>query len=373
MNESYLCLSCWRIAPLLRAYYQCSACRSNPDPFSREHQGPQPISGMKRSRWRKLRRKPPQLRCPWHPEAKYRLYCECGAELTRSMELKNDRPMAVGVAGSRASGKTTLLVTMNDGINRRPDSNVGLLGLGDTEERFLRFTQRLLHERRTLDATSKFDGGSGHYAWEVLVSSRSKRASTAGLLSIWDIAGETWEDLSGEDSEKLNRYLSQLESLALILDGAIVAADLKPEGHEMWIDRESQAQRGACDRKIIRQLIDRLNMKRSRHMRVALVVSKLDLIWDHEAYRSLQPSADSDTVQGSERAQLVRDMLIRTGRKQLIMAAEEYFGEVQEFAVSSFGYRPKHSEAGDLLLENPIRPEGVVDLLFWLLNLKEVR
>ncbi len=372
-NGSFLCLSCWRIVSLLDAYYQCPICQYNPDPFPRGDEGPHPVRDLKRSFWRRLTGEPPLLMCKWHPETQYRFYCECGSELSRSMRLKDDRPLGVGVVGSTASGKTTLLVTMIDGINRQTDTPVGLLGLRDTEERFAAFSRPLLHEHRPLDATSRTESDRAHFAWEVLERQRPRLARSARLLAVHDVPGETWETLAGEDSEKLNRYLSRLGSLALILDGATVASDLGIEPHETWLDRLRPGDHGAVDRIVLRQLIERLDAKAARRMRVALVVSKLDLIWDNEYYRALRLSADSSLPQGEEHEQLVQDMISRSGRNQLILAAEKHFGEVREFAVSSFGFRPTISAAGEeLSLDRPIQPQGVVDLLLWLLNLRGI-
>ncbi len=281
--------------------------------------------------------------------------------------------MGVGVVGSTASGKTTLLVTMIDGINREAGTPVGLLGLGDTEERFAVLSHQLFHEHRQLDATSRGEDDRGHFAWEVFVGQRPRLTRSVRLLAVHDVSGETWETLANEDSEKLNRYLSRLDSLALILDGATVATDLDIALHETWTNRPRPEDHGAADRKVFRQLIDRINIEACQRMRVALVVSKMDLIWENKRYRALKPTRDSGLPEAEERERLVQDMIIRSGRRQLVLAAEKYFGEVREFSVSSFGYRPPVSEpGGEPVLDRPIRPEGVVELLLWLLNLRGI-
>ncbi len=364
----YLCLSCWRIVPLLAAHYQCPQCQADPDAFSRL----KPVKKLKRSFWRWLIGAPPPIRCEAHAEAPLRLHCECGAVLTQRMKIKNDRPVGVGLVGSHASGKTTLLVTMLDYINRS-ETHLAVRGIGDTEKRFGEIVQRLLSERRPLEAISR--NKDNHYAWEIFVRERLWQVPIAHLLAIHDAPGETWAMLNEKDSDRLDRYLSHLGSLVLIIDGVRVAADLQIGPEETWSQFSDSMSHGAFDRMLLRQLIERLDRETARRIRLALVVSKLDLLWDDERYRTLKPAPNGANIQGGEREELVRDMIIRSGRREVLLAGEKFFAnedDVRCFAVSSFGYRPTASkDGGELRLDQPIRPDGVAELLRWLLDLRE--
>ncbi len=373
MKKSFLCMTCWRMVNLEQAFYECPECQDTDDLWSRGEEQRRPVSELKPAWWKRLPGDPQELRCPYHREATIRIFCACGSELLPSNALQNQRPTGVGVAGSVASGKTTLLVAMIESLHREAELLVSLLGLGSTEKRFAEISRRILQEGRLPEPTQSAGTSSQeHYAWEVLVGQKAGRSRSARLLSIYDVAGESWENLADEESTNLDRYLGQLGAVALILDGATVADDLEVEFSVPSIERPRRGDRGALDRRILRQLVDRTRMGSTQRPRLALVVSKLDFIWDLEAYRTLDPAA-AGAVEGAERQQLVRELLVQSGRKPLIMAAEKHFKTVGLFAVSSLGYRPTKTGDGDLQLDQPMQPQGVVDLLLWLLRLGAYR
>ena len=367
-------MSCWRIVPLDEAFYECSECRDTDDLWSREEEQRRPMTELKPSWWRRLAGDPKEPECPYHSAATIRVFCACGSELLPSNELRSQRPTGVGVAGSQASGKTTLLVAMIYSLHREAELLVSLLGLGTTEQRFAEISKRILQEGQLPEPSAPAGTASqDHYAWEVLVGQKAGRSRQARLLSIYDVAGESWESLVDEASSNLDRYLGQLGALALVLDGATIADDLEVDFGVPTLERPRRGDRGALDGRILRQLIDRTQNQTGKRPGLALVVSKLDFIWELEAYRTFDPAAGGEQVSGCQRQQLLRELLIQSGRKPLIMAAEKHFKRVGLFAVSSLGYRPSGSGEEGLRLDHPIQPQGVVELFLWLLGLKPRR
>ncbi len=377
-GDVYLCLHCWRSMAVRDAGYRCPRCASEPDPWSLEDEARPVRHLLDDGPWARVRRvfgrrvfgkAEQEPHCPRHPDAALHFYCACGERLLPSLRVDAGQLKAVGLAGPRASGKSHLLVAMIHALQLRARARVALNGLGTTEPRFRELSRRILEAGERLPATSEAADPHRHFAWEVLtepgVDVKRRR-----VLAVYDLAGEFWARLHEEPPETLRRYLASLGSVALLVDGAVAASDLRIPAHDAWNQRPEPGDHGANDRFLLRQLIDGFGRGQARRSRLAIVLTKSDLFWDHADFRALSPAASE--LEPAAYQSLIRGLLERSGRRPLLMSAERHFGEVRLFATSSLGFRPSGEHVEGDQLRYHIEPHGVVELLLWLLELEHL-
>lgn len=384
MSRRWLCVSCWRRLPAGELRYRPAEAQSDLPEWMRPPRVEElrPLSELGR---RGLGRLLAEDDGPV-PEG-VTPYCACGQPLTARAALAGGEEMGLGFAGPRSSGKTLLTLTAVRELNghRIGGEPVGLLGIGPTAARFRALTHRLFDEHRrpepTLPEAARTRPGEGdqsNFCWEVFAG---RSADRLGLLTVYDLAGETWRLPSHERRERLDRYLGLLTSLVLLVDGAAVGADLGLDARDAWVKSGQPAVSGAEDEEWLSAILDRIGA-RSREVDLAITLSKADLLWDEPAWRALRPADGGEaavaeegvTAAGGEppddgRREAIAEALDRSGRGGLVRAAESHFRSVELFAVSSLGFRPAPADVGeDDSLLRPVSPRGVVEPLVWLLG-----
>lgn len=400
MSAPSLCVACWRLSAPADALYRCPACAGagsgGPAWLSREGVGEdlRPVRRLRRPWYRNLLRDDARPRCPRHGEAELELFCVCGHRLTARAASRRGRPLGFGFAGPPGSGKTLLLIATLRALRQDSDRDaagaLGALGVDGTEERFHALAGAFLADgsrpHATVPEPDGHDGGrsdagagagdGGNFCWELFVGTgagtgvgNGARGRAPILLSVFDLAGETWGAAPSARLPRLDRYLSLLGSLIFLVDGAAIAADLGAAADDAWDRRPRPGDSGAADLALLTRLIDRLGT-RARRLDLALVVSKSDLLWDLPGREALRPSSgtepEGDAVAG-ERAAAIDDLLRETGRGDLLAAARAHCRRVRLFACSSLGFRPGDDDVADGRLLRPMAPQGVIEPLRWLL------
>lgn len=411
MSRRYLCLACWRRLPQGETLARAGADDPAVPAWMRAP-GEGELRPVGEARGRGLAGlllddEPP-------PEEGADLFCACGAMLTARSALEGEEELGLGFAGPRAAGKTLLTLAAVRALDgaRVAGQRVSLFGVGDTPRRFRELAGDFLHEHRQAEPTrpepspEQLVAGTGettHLAWELFAGRGRERA---GLVAVYDLAGETWGLPAHERRERFDRYLGLLTSLVFVVDGASVAADLGLDPRDAWDPEPRRGDGGARDEEWLGAVLDRLG-GRSRDVDLAVALTKGDLLWEDPRWAELRPEAgegggsaaggedagdeasaarrespdapdrrrraDADDEAAAERAEArslaVAAALEESGRAGLLRAAEAHFREVALFGVSSLGFRPGPGdvdEAGRLL--RPPRPAGVIEPLLWLLG-----
>jgi hypothetical protein len=387
----YLCIRCWRIIERSNALVVCAQC-----------EGPSGVpwlpagSTITRQRLRDLRPRfslgnlfadgDRELECPDHQGSPLQLACECGQLLSRRAAFAGVEPVGLGFAGPFSAGKTLLITTMVEalqGLALAPGAEVGLLGIDDTDTRFATLTEALNQgvklkqtvpeEREEHQRQDKVDSVPRNFCWEVFLGSQdASLRGSLGLLPVYDLAGETWMerplgplDLEGR-LETFLRYLRLLRSLVFVLDGAVLARDLRIPVEDAWAEKFEDKGRSGADAQLLGVIMERLG-ERCAGIDLALTVSKMDLLWEQEQWSGLAPGR-YEQLEEQERRRLVEDLLAKSKRSRLLTAARERFRSVEVFATSSLGFRPTPDLVIDDRLTRPPEPVGVKEPLRWLLG-----
>lgn len=416
MSRRYLCLACWRRLPQGEALARAGADDAAVPAWMRAP-GAGELRPVGEARGRGLAGvllddEPP-------PADGADLFCACGAPLTARSALEGAEELGLGFAGPRAAGKTLLTLAAVRALDgaRVAGERVSLFGVGDTPRRFRELAGDFLHEHRQAAAThpepppEQLVHGSGeitHLAWELFAGRGRERA---GLVAVYDLAGETWGLPAHERRERFDRYLGLVTSLVFVVDGASVAADLGLDPRDAWDPEPRRGDGGARDEEWLGAVLDRLG-GRSREVDLAVALTKGDLLWEEPRWAELRPEAaeEGGGAAGGEgaggeggdgeeaaaegvqrdaparreraaeddraaaerveaRSAAVAAALEESGRAGLLRAAEAHFREVALFGVSSLGFRPGPGDvdAAGRLLRAP-RPAGVIEPLLWLLG-----
>lgn len=388
MSRRYLCLACWRRLPQGEALARAAADDPAVPAWMRAPgEGELRPAGAARGRGLAgllLDDEPP-------PADGADLFCPCGAPLTARSALEGEEELGLGFAGPRAAGKTLLTLAAVRALDgaRVDGERVSLFGVGDTPRRFRELAADFLHEHRQAEATrlepppEQLVHGTGeitHLAWELFAGRGRERA---GLVAIYDLAGETWGLPAHERRERFDRYLGLVTSLVFVVDGASVAADLGLDPRDAWDPEPRRGDGGARDEEWLGAVLDRLG-GRAREVDLAVALTKGDLLWEEPRWAELrpEPAAEADGPAGGEdagseealarveaRSAAVAAAIEESGRAGLLRAAEAHFREVALFGVSSLGFRPGPGDvdAAGRLLRAP-RPAGVIEPLLWLLG-----
>ena len=388
-DTRFLCKRCWRRPTLAETYYRCPECGQAAalDDWltPQAADGLRPTADLLRgSRWNLAAGESAGVRCPDHPESALRLFCPCQEFLPPRSHLQRGDSLGLGFVGPHGAGKTVMILTMVQALQQLPGPDaftprVGLLGLGDTETTF----QKLADELRAgvkpggttpesaLLAEPAVDGAARNFCWELTLNG-ARRSRRWGFLAIYDVAGESWGQGADQPLEVLDRYLEICTSLVFLVDGATVARDLGLSVQDAWDPNRRAGDQGAADREWLGRLLDRLQPERSARSRLALVVSKADLLWQDERWQALRPSSTATEEEDPERQAALEStlaaLLRESGRGQLLTMASGHFHEVRPFAASSLGFTPTAALLEGKQLKEPPRPVGVVEPILWLLE-----
>jgi len=347
-QPKYLCIHCWRITKADNLFCEHNSS-NNHDP---EAEGKRRLGELyPLSLFERMSEFKPNLY--EHARKKGRMVvCECGKEILPKTKLPTDSNPAIRIAGPQSSGKTLFIATILPSLEGRP-LNVGLLGIGDTIVRLNEISSALLNGQRP---NLTREGEAERYAWQIVDD-----APERPLLVIHDIAGETWENLNNHCPEDLSRYLALPGHLILVLDGATIADDLGLEPTDAWDSKPRPGDRGAMDLAILGYITDHLGNEQE-NIKLALVITKADLLWDK--YPELK-EACSSLSKNEAKQELFMTLLRRSHRGNLITTAKNCFQETRIFATSSLGIRPNNA----IVQPNP-QPLGTIIPLLWLLDIE---
>jgi hypothetical protein len=283
--------------------------------------------------------------------------CKCGKEIQPSSKLSTDQAPAIRIAGPQSSGKTLFIASILPSLEAM-SLNVGLRGIGETIKRLNNISSALLNGQRP---NLTREGEAERYAWKIVDD-----AENQFLLVIHDIAGETWAQLHRSCPEDVSRYLALPGHLILVLDGATIADDLGLEPTDAWDSEPRRGDRGTMDLAILGYVADRLGDEQvCQEIKLALVITKADLLWDNDKYAELK-AACSSLSENENKQKLLKNLLKDSKRGNLINIAEKCFQESRIFATSSLGFRPGSEGASD----KP-QPLGTILPLLWLLDIDE--
>lgn len=318
MSRRYLCLACWRRLPQGEALARASAKdQAVPAWMRAPGEGELRPAGAGRGRGLAgllLDDEPP-------PADGADLFCPCGAPLTARSALDGEEELGLGFAGPQAAGKTLLTLAAVRALDgaRVDGERVSLFGVGDTPRRFRELAADFLHDHRQAEATrlepppEQLVHGTGeitHLAWELFAGRGRERA---GVVAVYDLAGETWGLPAHERRERFDRYLGLVTSLVFVVDGASVAADLGLDPRDAWDPEPRRGDGGARDEEWLGAVLDRLG-GRAREVDLAVALTKGDLLWEEPRWAELRPEeAAADGPAGGEDAgsDWVRDAAVR--------------------------------------------------------------
>lgn len=383
MSERYLCLRCWRVVAREEAFYRCEACETRDQPtWMQTSSGARRRLGDAERPWyRRLFAEdagPPG--CPHHPAARIQLFCDCHYPLSERASFRHGAPLGLGIAGPRSSGKTLYLFTLLHELRRldQASKRLGFVGIDDTEERFhalsAGFFDRGLKpdasreaERETQPWDERSGVGAANFAWRVtLASSNGRRPGPATLLAVYDLAGESWKLPPYELRASFDRYLEQLGSLVYLIDGASLAADLGYPVDDAWDASPAAGDRGAQALQWFSRVAERLG-SRSRQVDLALVISKVDALWNEAPWSALQPGGE--VLDEAAREELLATLLQRSHRRDLLHEARSGFRRVRLFAASSLGFQPAPEDVSpERHLTRQVAPDGIIEPVLWLLE-----
>jgi hypothetical protein len=306
VSRRYLCLACWRRLPQGEALARASA-KDQAVPAWMRAPGEGALRPVGAGRGRGLA----GLLLDDEPPAAdgVDLFCPCGAPLTARSALDGEEELGLGFAGPRAAGKTLLTLAAVRALDgaRVDGERVSLFGVGDTPRRFRELAADFLHEHRQAEATrlepppEQLVHGTGeitHLAWELFAGRGRERA---GVVAVYDLAGETWGLPAHERRERFDRYLGLVTSLVFVVDGASVAADLGLDPRDAWDPEPRRGDGGARDEEWLGAVLDRLG-GRAREVDLAVALTKGDLLWEEPRWAGLRPEAAADGPAGGEDA-----------------------------------------------------------------------
>jgi hypothetical protein len=313
-----------------------------------------------------------RLGCPNHPDARLLLSCECGADLPAEAAFQSRKPLALGFAGPRSSGKTLMTIAMVEELRGLAveDRRIALNPLDDTEQSFHRLSSQLLREgakpaATDLEEASVGSDASRNFCWKIYVDGASgRRPDEEAFLAVYDVAGETWGLPAPERLARFDRYAGLLGSVVFLIDGAAVAADLGIAARDAWDPAPMEAGEGGwTDRQWLARLQSRLG-PRAQQVDLALVLSKADYFWNLPEWQALRPGSPPAEMDAA-----LQDLLLQARRIDLWTVARKHFRRAGLFAVSSLGFHPGPQDVDtEGRLRRKIEPAGMAAPLSWLLK-----
>jgi hypothetical protein len=365
MSNKYLCLQCWRISKVDNLFGVA------PNDAPRNWRDPPAARGRQRlgdlypaQWWENMSNESPRDLYKLAIQNGQTVECKCHAPILPCAKLRHERTSAIRIAGPTGSGKTLFLTTIVDNFKQMRLKDMALWGICDTDERFAKVSSALLEDGRRPKSTHKSTGE--RYAWEII-----DKFTQHPLLAIHDIGGETWEQLNHGCDENISRYLALPGHLILVLDGASIADDLGLPSADAWDSDPRRGDGGAKDKTILRYMTDSWNKRDYNRIKLALVITKADLLWDK--YPVLQQACSSLSKTEDEQEHL-KELLRDSGRGDLLVIAEERLSDCCIFATSSLGFRPQDNDVSvedrDKLERKP-KPSGTILPLLWLLDIEQ--
>jgi len=341
MNDKYLCLNCWRISHVNDLIGQ---------PHWREPPDGRLGDLYPHSFWRQTLlglapKDPYQLAVQDDREVK----CKCGEPMPECAKLPTERVSAIRIIGPKNSGKTFFLITMLDSFNRMQSEEMALRGICDTSQRFGQISSALLKDRRRPEANVTGEP----YAWKIM----DAQVEQHPMLAFHDFGGQIWEQVDRNIPENLTNYLALPGHLILVLDGARIARDLN------LAFQDANPGDSVDDLSILEHITKNWNRQDYNNTKLALVITKADILW--EEYPVLREACAS-LSKTDEKQEYLRQFIIKSGRKALVIFVEQRFRDACIFASSSLGFCPEERDQ----FERQPEPLGTLLPLLWLLDIE---
>ncbi|KOR33347.1 hypothetical protein TI05_01580 [Achromatium sp. WMS3] len=257
-----------------------------------------------------------------------------------------------------------------------------MIGIGNTDKRFKEIEDKVNNGYK-LPSTHTAD--QIRYAWSINLKDNAGHKGYP-VLAIQDIGGEIWSHLADRRHQRLlpdeiKRYLNHDGDLLMIVDGARVAMDLGIKVDDAW-DPGVHGDKGHADRIIIQNIYNYFGINNIKKMRLAIVITKADCL--SVSLQTLNDLTPVDDYQQRVKEllievaqvpcnqipqQVLQDLLEYAWRKELVHLGTK-FSKFRVFASSSFGFRPTRDDINaSNKLTTPIMPIGIIEPLFWLLNI----
>jgi hypothetical protein len=333
MTPRYLCTSCWKHGERDSLYASCDSCSTNANTGQPVKK---PIGDMLKGHDSRSNT-PPQ--CPRH-DRRLTLFCPaCEKEVDHRL-VGNVDWRVIAMAGAPNAGKTSLLWSTRRSLD---DSALSLFSINGSDKRIDKLIEEIyrgLGQQRGTDTTDAIDR---NFAWEVVErNDRGGRVNAPRLLALHDVSGEMWKKLAAGENppQALQRYLDLVGGVMLVLDGIIL--------RQVLIDAEvsanlatRQANPAVRQELAILEVLSKQLTDAANGVSLAIVISKADLFWEFEPeWEKELKGIDPGSVSSERLEELVKQLLRKTGRQELLYRASEEFRNVKFFAVSALGFDP---------------------------------
>jgi GTPase SAR1 family protein len=279
------------------------------------------------------------------------------------------RNLHIPIVGGASAGKTSfLMANLNELYLRKKKGEIGLDFPSKQDEVLFERCRDDFAEGSPVGKTQNLSPA----AFQVNVRDS---ASNAGLLYVYDAAGELYQEM---DTLRRHDYYSYTDGILLLLDPFSlprVKADFESElSASANAVRPSDEEPLAVYARMIASLRQHTGMKNgSTKTPLAIVVTKADAFkLDREIHATLPeavaPASGLKAMRealspktGSRESAKVRQWLIEHGAGNLVRVIEQDFQEIRYFYCSALGRLPDSSSA-------PFTPKKALEPLVWLMD-----
>lgn len=314
-----------------------------------------------------------QISCPFcRQPTRVQLCPRCHSQLPATFRSVEGRLIAF--AGSTLAGKTAFMTVLIHELRHRAGErlNASAVGADDhTFERFARDYESPLYRNATLFPKTKTTGRKyiKPLVFRFVLGQRALlRRPRELLLSFADGAGE---DLVSPDKvELMTRYLSAADGVVILIDPLQLPSIREAIGTTIDLPPLLPHDQVAAFDRITRLLL-RGSDGALITKPVAVVLTKLDTLWDLFPQRSPLRPGDVDAQPGLDDAQTdavqqeVIKILISWNAGEVVDIARENYTRAQFFAVSALGAPPTQD---NLVSPKGITPYRITDPFLWLLR-----